>query len=263
MRIDVHTHVGLGAREKGAEHVLEMMEEYQIDRAVIFPDISGLSGTPAKVAEANEYVAEAVATWPEQLVGFATANPAHGDEGMEELNRAVSELGLRGLKLHPAPQGFAISNRKQIDPFFETASCLGIPIVIHGGRSLGGTAYVTLSLFELKTLADAFPQVTIILAHMGWGGRDSIGIDVLAAECPNVWFDTSGVNDETLIRQVVEQAGADRVMYGSDFPRLHPRVEMLKVEMAELGKEDEKKVMGVSAMRLLERGTCPGGLVDA
>jgi predicted TIM-barrel fold metal-dependent hydrolase len=246
----------------GAQDVLEMLEEYQIDRAVVFPDISGLSGAPAKVAEANEFVAGAVTAFPEKLVGFATANPAHGGEGLEELKRAVNELGLSGLKLHPAPQGFAISNRTQVDPFFEMASRLGVPVVIHAGRSHAGIAYVTLNLFEVKTLADAFPQVTIILAHMGWGGRDCIGIDVLAAECPNVWFDTSGVNDEKLIRQVVKQAGADRVMYGSDFPRLHPRVEMLKVEMAGLGEEDEKKVMGVTAMKLLERGTRTGGLVE-
>ena len=253
MRLDVHTHIGLGSGEKRAEDLLEMLKEYRIDCAVTFPDISGLTGTPDRIAEANDYMAQAMTKYPERLIGFATVNPSHGDEGLEELDRAVNDLGLQGLKLHPAPQGFAISNRKQMDPLFERVSQLGIPVILHSGRSLGGIPYVILNLFELKALADAFPRATIILAHMGWGGRDSIGVDVLARECPNVWFDTSGVNDEKLLRQVVEQAGADRVMYGSDFPRLHPQVEMLKVQMAELDEGEEKKVMGESAAKLFGR----------
>lgn len=252
MRIDAHTHVGQGTGEKTVEDVLQMLDAFEMDRAVIFPDIGGLTGTPDRVGEANNYVARSMASFPERIIGFATVNPSHGEEALTELDRAVTELGLKGLKLHPAPQGFAISHRKQIDPLFEKASQLGIPVIIHSGRSFGGIPYVILNLLDLKVLAEAFPKVTVILAHMGWGGRDSIGIDVLAKECSNVWFETSGVNDEKLLRQVVGQAGAHRVMYGSNFPRLHPRVEMLKVEMAELGEEDGAEVMGRSAARLFE-----------
>ena len=51
----------------------------------------------------------------------------------------------------------------------------------------------------------------------------------MAARNPNVYLETSGMPMHTKIREAVDRIGADRVMYCSDAPFHHPRVEMEKV----------------------------------
>lgn len=250
MKIDSHTHLGLAPGERRAEELVAMLDEYAIERAIAFPAVSGLTGSPRKIATANDYLAEAMRQHPSRIVGFCTVNPYHEQEAWDELERAVV-LGLRGLKLHPPVQGFVLSNRALLDPLLERVHRLRLPVVIHTGVRVGGLPYVLVNLADIKVLAQAYTGVTFIVAHMGWGGRDSHGVDELARDCPNVWFDTAGVNSPTLIRQVADAGAADRILYGSDFPFLHPKVELLRVELAALPAEVEAGVLGGNARRLL------------
>ncbi|MGH2403106.1 MAG: amidohydrolase family protein [bacterium] len=250
MRIDAHTHLGLGKGEQRAEGLLVMLEAYGIDRAVAFPAVSGLAGSPRAIALANDYLAEAMSQHAGRIVGFATVNPYHEEEAWREVERAA-KMGLRGLKLHPPLQGFVLSDRTLLDPLFERAARLMLPVVIHAGLRVAGLPYVLVNLADAKVLANAHSRVTFIVAHMGWGGRDSHGVADLARDCPNVWFDTAGVNMPGLIRQVADLGAAQRILYGSDFPFLHPRVELLRVELAELPADVASGVMGGNAQRLL------------
>ncbi|HBY95882.1 MAG TPA: hypothetical protein DEP84_18330 [Chloroflexi bacterium] len=250
MKVDAHTHLGFGAGEPQTDALLAMLDEYGIERAIAFPAVSGLTGSPRQIAAANDYVAEAMRQHPSRIVGFCTVNPYHEQEAWEELERAAG-LGLRGLKLHPPLQGFVLSNRTLLNPLVERVLRFQLPVVIHTGVRVGGLPYVLVNLADLKILAQAHPEATFIVAHMGWGGRDSHGVDELARDCPNVWFDTAGVNGPALIRQVMAAGAGDRVMYGSDFPFLHPQVELLRVELAALPAAVEAGVLGGNAQRLL------------
>lgn len=250
MRIDAHTHIGQAEGEKSAGDLLAMLDAHEIDRAIAFPAVSGLTGSPAQVAVANDYVVGAAARYPERIVGFATVNPYHTEEAWEELDRAAT-LGLRGLKLHPPLQGFVLAARNLMDPIFERLEALGWPVIIHTGLRVAGLPYVMVSLEDVRSLALAFPTVPIIVAHMGWGGRDGQGLLDLARDCENVWFESSGVNHPHQIEAVAEAGALGRIMYGSDYPFLEPPVEMLKVSMAGFGAAEEKKIMGENAARLL------------
>jgi predicted TIM-barrel fold metal-dependent hydrolase len=108
------------------------------------------------------------------------------------------------------------------------------------------------NLEDVRALALAHPRVQLVVAHSGWGGRDARGIDDLAHDCPNVWFDTAGVNMPTQIRHLVDIGVGRRVMFGSDYPFLHPRVELLRVELADLADDVLAGVLGDNAARLLE-----------
>ncbi len=227
-----------------------MLDAYGVDRAVVFPAVSGLAGSPRAIGIANDYVAEAMNRHPSRIVGFGTVNPHHEEEAWREVERAA-RIGLRGMKLHPPLQGFVLSNRTLLDPLLERAARFMLPVVIHTGLRVAGLPYVLVNLADAKVLAEAHSQVTFIVAHMGWGGRDSHGVADLARDCPNVWFDTAGVNMPSLIRQVADLGAAQRILYGSDFPFLHPKVELLRVELAELPADVEAGVMGANARRLL------------
>lgn len=249
MRVDAHTHFGPGADEARVDD-LSVFDAYEFDRVVAFPGVRGLTGTPTTIAAANDYLADVMERDHGRVIGFCTVNPLHEEEAWEELERAAL-MGLRGLKLHPPLQGFVLSDHAILDPVLGRAARLGLPVVFHAGLRVAGLPHVSINLADLKLLADAHPQVTFVVAHMAWGGRDSHGIEELGRACPNVWFDTAGVNMPGSIRQLVDAGAADRIMYGSDFPFLHPKVELLRLELAELDAEVEAGILGRNAARLL------------
>ena len=69
----------------------------------------------------------APATIPTRSSGSRRSTRCKGDAAVAELERAVRELGLRGLKLHPTAQGFRPDDRA-VYPIYETAAALGIPV---------------------------------------------------------------------------------------------------------------------------------------
>ena len=69
----------------------------------------------------------------DRLIGFASVDP-HQSSAAEQLNHAVDDLGLRGMKLDPAMQEF-YADDKLAYPLYERAQKLGIPILFHAGLS--------------------------------------------------------------------------------------------------------------------------------
>lgn len=250
MRIDAHTQIGQAGGEGTGKALLSMLDEHGFDGAITMPGVSGLTGSPRKIAAANDYVAAVAKAHPDRLSGFATVNPLHEEEAWAEMERAARQ-GLRGMKLHPPLQGLVLSARKVMDPTFERVEALGWPVLIHAGLRVAGHPYVLVNLADIRSLAVSYPSVTIIVAHMAWGGRDSQGITDLARDCPNVWFETSGVNHPAQIQAMVSAGAVERLMYGSNYPFLHPQVEMLRIEMAELTSAAYQQVMGANAWRLM------------
>ena len=79
--------------DASVDRLLHDMEECQVDQALVMPIIDWVS---------NESLSELVKAHPARLVGFDwVTNPRDGDESVRHLDKAVNELGLRGLKLHP------------------------------------------------------------------------------------------------------------------------------------------------------------------
>jgi Amidohydrolase/Pyridine nucleotide-disulphide oxidoreductase len=70
------------------------MDRANVDRPVVFPFVEVID------SHYNDWMAETVAKYPDRLIGFAAVNPWHAGAA-DEARRAVSEKGLRGLKLHP------------------------------------------------------------------------------------------------------------------------------------------------------------------
>ena len=85
--------------EIGIEQALREYEEAGVGRIVLLPiDASRLSGMPG---DTNEQMAELQRVDPERVIAFATVDPLAGRRAVMELERAVKDLGLKGLKLHP------------------------------------------------------------------------------------------------------------------------------------------------------------------
>ena len=71
---------------------------------------------------------------------------------------------------------------------------------------------------------------------------------------PNIYTDTSGIRRFDLLCEAVRRAGAHKVLFGSDGPWLHPGLELHKIRLLGLSREDEALVTGQNFLRLIGRG---------
>jgi predicted TIM-barrel fold metal-dependent hydrolase len=148
--IDVHVHVpapadhpstkekeamasyfGAGDMPLTAEDLYETYKKLDIFAVIFEIDAETTSGVEYV---GNDYVASIVQRYPEQFMGFASVDPWKGKMAIQELERSVKDLGLKGLKLHPTAQAF-FPNDIQFYPLWEKAAELEIPVLFHSGQT--------------------------------------------------------------------------------------------------------------------------------
>jgi predicted TIM-barrel fold metal-dependent hydrolase len=212
------------------------MDEAAITQAVILPlDCTTAHGC---TIVSNEQIAWLMEREP-RLIGFASVDPCRPDAA-NVLERAVREYGLRGLKLDPALQRFALESEEHAFPVYARCAELGIPLLVHCGLTwapLGRAALAHPLLLE--AVVQAFPTLRIVIAHLGWPWvSEAI---MLALRYPNVSLDTSvlfsgtpaaslrqafesSVGIETIDRSVSRQ-----IVFGSNYPRVDPKRAMWAV----------------------------------
>ena len=241
--IDAHCHAGKGLNygKTGSdpwttyndpEWTLRRMEEAGIDRTVIFP----INNTTYR--EANEEIAVYVKRWPTKFIGFAK-HDAKNEAGKIHhlLCHEVSELGLKGLKLHGQPSPEMI----------ETVAELGIPILVHPD-----------SVDALLPIVASNPKVPFILAHLGsfasgkW--REHVKAIEACRRLPNLYLETSSVVFVQYLEQAARELPASRLIFGSDGPLVDSRVELHKLRLLKLSRESEALVLGGNILRLLNNG---------
>ena len=176
-------------------------------------------------------MAEIARAYPDQFIGFATVDPWKGMAAVEELERSVAELGLRGLKLHPIHQAF-YPNDTRFYPLYKKCQALGVPLLVHSGFAAAGAGQPGGMGFKLKyarpipgfdDIAADFPDLTIIMAHPAWPWIDEQV--AVALHKPNVYIDLSGWAPRFIPPDLVREADtrlSDKVLFGSDFPYLPP-----------------------------------------
>jgi predicted TIM-barrel fold metal-dependent hydrolase len=222
----------------GMEALINMCRGAGVDRAVLMP-------TPSLYPR-NRQVAEALdasADGRKLFVGCALMNPRLGEEVVKELEQAVKEWGFRVAKLMPTLHAYRPVGATA-HPVMRKARELGIPVTIHSGESPAHP-------LEIGVLAESFPDVPIIMDHMGY--RSYVGEAIAAAKrASNIYLMTTAVMEPHFIRQAVQEIGADRVVYGSNGPAVRPATQLEVVRQAGLSPEEERKVLGDNAGRLLK-----------
>ena len=98
-------------------------------------DVSVLSGqfgnaTLDRVKSWNDACARVVGDQPARFAGFASALPLGGDAAFDELDRAVNQLGMKGVHISARPGGLFLDS-KELWPFYEKVSELHVPIDVH------------------------------------------------------------------------------------------------------------------------------------
>lgn len=236
MKIDAHTHIGafggfFNVRISEKEFIA-LMDEYEVEKSIC-------------CALPNQQVRDLVKKHPRRVIGAVWLNPYEGKKALEELNRAVHEWGFKGIKLHPLIHAY-LPNDPLVYPIMEEAQKLEVPVFIHSGHPPFSLPW------SIGELAEKFPEVRIVMIHMGHGHGVYIqaAIDT-ARRYRNLYLETSGMPMHTKIREAYQVVGATRVLYGSDIPFHHPSVEIQKVKVSGLTPAEQQRVFYDNAADLL------------
>ena len=212
--LDAHNHIGTRHRasQTGPELVAKM-DEAGVDQAVIFPFVEGNF--------TNDAVKAAFDACPDRLIPYCAVNPWQPDAAAE-VRRCVRDWGFKGLKLHPTINGFHLADPGLVDPLFEEAEGLGIPVIVHGASDLYNAPP------EFAEMARRFPRVVLLMAHMGffWAVDQAIAY---AKECPNLYLETSRAPIFE-IATAVRELGPGKVIWGTDSPFVDYDWEFKKME---------------------------------
>jgi predicted TIM-barrel fold metal-dependent hydrolase len=240
-------------------------EPQRVDKAIVFPSLALTVPTSTLTfEEQHAYVVESVAKYPDRLMGGIVMQPRlWNDQVRQSVYKMVRQQGFRMIYLNPSIHKFWLpiktpsegaGARQMLDPIFEAARELNIPVIIHTGEQ----PYAMPATVDF--VAGAFPDVNIIIAHLGTQG-EMLTIEALlvADRHPNVYLETSWAMPHMII-EAIHEAGASRLIFGSNCPPLEPTQQIMNVEEAmtfdpPIGMgasvEDTRQVLGGNLARLL------------
>ena len=212
-----------------ARSLMQINEEVGIDHTLV----QSVATTPKQVQSINNFIAETVAQSQGKFTGLGTLHPDSADQRADVQH--LVDLGLKGVKLHPDIQHFKIDDYRCLK-IYELCEEFGLPILMHTGDK----RYDFSNTNRLIPILETYTELTIIGAHLGgwslWDEASSIlpGIPNLYVDCSSTMYWVP--LDKTA--EYIRRYGADRVLFGTDFPMWHPKDE---VEMFfNLGLTDEE-----------------------
>jgi predicted TIM-barrel fold metal-dependent hydrolase len=222
------------------QELLDRMDRLHIEQSIIVPWDQAIA---VDNREGNQYTLDLAAKHPDRFISFCTVNPWFGRRSLDEIERSVG-LGAKGLKLHPAYQGFQLPDAL-VEPIIEKAAAFGLPIYIPTGIPI-----VSMPM-QLNYLAEKYPETTFIQGHFGF---PDFWIDSIPSVefTPNVYVDIS-YNMISTVEGVVQRLGAERVIFSSDAPYLSQDNEIDKLLSVGV-TEDERQLIGYGNIRRILEG---------
>ena len=228
-----------------AGSLLQINAEVGIDHSLV----QSVATTPKQVQSINNFIADTVAKADGRLTGLGTLHPDSEDQRADVQH--LVDLGLKGVKLHPDIQQFKIDDYRCLK-IYELCEEFGLPILMHTGDK----RYDFYNTNRLIPILETYTDLTIIGAHLGgWSLWEEASKEL--AGIPNLYVDCSSTMawvplDKTA--EIIRRYGADRVLFGTDYPMWHPKdeVEMFfnlgltDEEMKLILSENVKKIYGLT-----------------
>ena len=232
---------GLGdpAIDGSVRTLLDKGTKAGVEKFVILP----VAVRPTRTRSINDFILSQVAQQP-RFFGFGTVHAA-----MENLTGEVQYImdsGLRGLKMHPDYQLFPIDDPR-LFPVYEMAG-EKLPIIFH----MGDQRYDYSHPARLRKVLELFPRLRVIAAHFGAYSMHREAAQLLHdKEC---FFDVSSslmFMEAGEAEHYIHHHGAERFVYGSDFPMWDPVTEMERFQRLKLTDAQKEQIAHITAEGIL------------
>lgn len=106
--------------------------------------------------------------------------------------------------------------------------------------------------YDMGRMVESHPGITFVAAHPGDRGRVHEHVEILK-KYPNLCLDLSGTGlfRFGMLKYLVEKVGAERLLFGTDYPICNPRMYVQAVWGEEIGERDRENIFYGNAARLL------------
>lgn len=254
----VRRRFGIGYYCTGSpEELHKVMARYGIRHAVALNQAGDSPEALSSLADGNGFICSYSRVRQEFLPAIGVDLKMRGDPVAEIEHQ--SKAGAKAVKLHPEVQRFRVNDRAMW-PIYSKCEAAGLPIIFHCGRNIldGPANFAHPSLF--RDLLEDFPSLKVVLAHMGGGFWDD-ATEIARAFPDNVYLDTaiavSAIPAPDYVRlddrravDMIREVGADRVMFGSDFPWVNPGPDVQRLLHLDLTDAEKRMILGQNAKQL-------------
>jgi len=250
MIIDADCHISPtleGGNSISSDELLKRMDRSHVDKAVTWLQ-------PPYVREidrANEYVYKTVKKHPDRILGFGWVDPNLGvEKAKETVRKCIYDYGFFGVKLNGAQNDYYIDDPVLSIPVIEEIAKTGKILAFH----VGADAYERTHPFRVGKVAKRFPQLQILMVHMGgaaFADLSNAAIEI-AQEHLNTTLIGSAIRSIPVLR-AIKTLGASRVCFGSDTPFELMHVEVAKYHAlldGEVTQDEKQLVMAGNIIRL-------------
>ena len=260
------------------EAIIRGMDKDGVDKAFLFPpQVDSIE----LARELNDHTAKVVAEHPDRFLGFATIPLRGGEEALDEFDRAVKDLGSKGLgEIHPCFYGLSLDS-EELRYIFQKAVYLNVPVVVDTFLLIKAYKGFPESVLDFSShhfgrliysgVLEGLSNLKLVVAHLGGGGfifRHRIVQGARSSGKPydkyfkQLYFDTSAIHH--LLKLALDFIDHSRLLYGSDWPGISRTVmktiegeSVIKkgkvvVPAIDLKKTDRVKILGENAAHLLK-----------
>ena len=199
------------------------------------------------MARTNEFIGSVPR---DRLVPMGTVHP---ELSVDENVTSLKDNGIVGVKLHPLFQNLSLDDPRVHDILAALAQ-EGMPVVTHVGAGEDEAANQRGAPKLLRQLADALPDLTLIACHYGGYHRLDEAEEYVVGSRVTLetsWPPTMAELDPERVVAIIRRHGADRVVYGSDWPMADPSAEMAAIRALPLTPEEIDGILGDNLARLL------------
>lgn len=241
--------------------------------ALAYMDWAGVEGAIALqhhlYGDQNEAILEAVRRWPGRFWGFAYLGGFQRADDADRLERLIA-AGMTGLKVE-------LATTRRLNPGFrydgphewsiwQRLAALGAPLILDI-NGLDGA-----DLAALRRLVTELPTLRLAICHLAGAPRGPWQEAALLGRHPQVWLDLASLQHhhgpdhdypfpqvQQLVRWAVEQVGAERLMWGTDYPgalnwaTYRQWVALIQRHCGFLSAAQKESLLGGAAQRFLER----------
>lgn len=246
MIVDSFIHVGNSLYKNGAlpEELFNAMKSIKADKAVICP----VKPLTYDLSLANNFIVKLIENYRGKLIGLVRIDPNIGEEAIKEIKWGLS-LGLKGVYLNPWEETFQV-NDPLVYPIMEIAKNYDVPVMIEGGYPWVSHAS------QVGDLAKKFKEVKIILTNTGQldlSGFSEADVNILMESTKNVYLIANGALGEELLTHIVKNLSEKRVIFGSGFPMMEPKLEILRIKyLSKISEIQKQKILSENTLELFK-----------
>jgi predicted TIM-barrel fold metal-dependent hydrolase len=227
----------------GTAQLLDSGKQAGVDRFVV----CSVATSPEQVAIIDRFLAEECRLHPE-LIGLGSLHPASPDFAADVA--LLQACGFRGAKLHPDFQAFHIDD-PAVYPLYDLLQSEGIPLLLHTGDPRKAFSRPE----RLQKVLAAFPRLCVVAAHFGgWSIWEDAFAALRSAHCYVDTCSSLQMMEPTQALRLIRGYGAERVLFGVDFPMWDHGDELRALERLGLTDAETELLLHKNAERVFGGG---------